>query len=183
VRSAQRHERNGNSEEFTDAARPMQDAEKVSEAWQVEAQAALERADRLTELLAEGLHWLASATPRAAAVGGARAASTGASNSCVDKADASAASAQDAELQQHQGATAQLGSGSDQPVLETVSCPECGKKDAEVTAQLARVAELDIQVRSLKMETLRATQLSAQVGRVVLPALYSIESRLVEEAR
>lgn len=55
-------------------------------------------------------------------------------------------------------------------------------KDALVATQVAKAAEAETQIRALKMEVLRATQLSAQVGRSVLPVLYSIEDRLTEQA-
>ena len=59
-------------------------------------------------------------------------------------------------------------------------CQHCGEKDAEAARHVAHASELDVQLRALQMEVLRATQMSAQVGRSVLPALYSIEARLVE---
>jgi hypothetical protein len=59
-------------------------------------------------------------------------------------------------------------------------CKQCSIKDQQLVEQQVHVAELDLQVRTMRADILRSTQLASQVGRVMLPALYSIESRLAE---
>ena len=150
----------------------MQDAEQAGESWQEQAQAAVQQAARLTELLAEGAQWPpgtpTAATPRAgdvAAPDGSLAPQSGGNDA---QGGAGYAAAQDSPAAAQQGSAAQ--------------CAVCRTKDAQIATQTAKAAEYDTHVRALQMEVLRATNMSAQVGRSVLPVLYSIESRLLEQA-
>jgi hypothetical protein len=60
-------------------------------------------------------------------------------------------------------------------------CPGCRVREVQAAEHMALIAELDLKVRALKVEVLRATHISSQIGRAVLPALFSIESRLAEQ--
>lgn len=59
-------------------------------------------------------------------------------------------------------------------------CRQCCTKDQQLMEQRAQIADLDLQLRTMRADILRSTQLASQVGRVMLPALYSIESRLTD---
>lgn len=59
-------------------------------------------------------------------------------------------------------------------------CSSCTKLQQLVLKRAAEVADLELVVRSLLAEGLRGQEASCQIGRVSLPALYAIESRLLE---
>lgn len=62
----------------------------------------------------------------------------------------------------------------------TQDCDGCAKLQQLVLKHSAEAAELDLVVRSLLAECLRGQEACCQIGRVSLPALYAIESRLME---
>ena len=151
----------------------------MCEQWQLQAQGALERVDRLTELLSEGAHWARSVPSSPPVMASANAAAetpgpeTG-SNSTVAEAKPHNGDEPTATAATNETHGSRQGKGGH-------ACKECQRRADEAAAHMARVAELEVQVQGLQMEALRSTQMSAQVGRAVLPALYAIESRLVEQ--
>lgn len=60
------------------------------------------------------------------------------------------------------------------------NCDSCAKLQQLVLKHAAEAADLELVVRSLLAEGLRGQEASCQIGRVSLPALYAIESRLLE---
>lgn len=60
------------------------------------------------------------------------------------------------------------------------SCTNCARLQQLVLKHAAESTELELAVRALAAENTRAIQMASQVGRSSLPALYAIESRLLE---
>lgn len=142
----------------------MQDAEACSQAWQLQAQAALGQIEHLKDLLAEGIQWVSSDDPNPKTRGGGGAASD------LDRAVTTSGGSAGAETQGNRQTCANEDDAA------------AAKKDALLAEQAAQLAALDVEVRALRAEALRAAQMSSQVGRAVLPALFSIESLLTEQA-
>lgn len=63
---------------------------------------------------------------------------------------------------------------------ESTTDETCSKLQKLVLKHAAEAADLELVVRSLLAEAQRGQSVCCQIGRVSLPALYSIESRLLE---
>jgi hypothetical protein len=61
-----------------------------------------------------------------------------------------------------------------------VACSNCSRLQQLALKHAAESAELELTVRALAAENTRAVQMASQVGRSSLPALFAIESRLLE---
>jgi hypothetical protein len=66
------------------------------------------------------------------------------------------------------------------PVHKEGNCGSCAKLQQLVLHHAAEAADLELVVRSLLAEGLRGQEACYQIGRVSLPSLYAIESRLLE---
>lgn len=166
----------------------MQDAEALSEQWQIQAQAALGQLERLKDMLAESASWAREPADISAAEPEAPRPSDGGGGADVGGAVAPREGTDDVPAGPAPGqATAQLHGGA-APGAEAHAgvaaapqqCSTCAAREQQIAEQRAELAELDVQMRAMRAEVLRSTQLASQVGRSVLPALYSIESRLME---
>jgi hypothetical protein len=139
----------------------------VSDRWQAQAQMALAQVEQLKEMLAEGASW------------------------SEDKADKLERSQSGNSLKEEcrvertvtaSQAEVQVASSTacDEDSSTPHVCARCTQLQEDSLKHCARVAELEVQTRAMSMEVLRSTQLAGQVGRAALPALYAIESRLIE---
>eukprot|EP01025_Chloroclados_australasicus_P043368 TRINITY_DN46312_c0_g1_i1.p1 TRINITY_DN46312_c0_g1~~TRINITY_DN46312_c0_g1_i1.p1 ORF type:complete len:140 (+),score=11.15 TRINITY_DN46312_c0_g1_i1:125-544(+) len=135
----------------------MQETQSLVDFWQAEAQSGLAQIDSLKDMLSEGVAWSVT-----------HADGNGHGNTEQESGRPQA------PLQDTKGDSADAG------VNESDTCTQCRIYKASIEQQAAQIADLDVQLRALVAEQLRTSQLSCQVGRAVLPALYSIESRLLQ---
>jgi Tfp pilus assembly protein FimV len=169
----------------------------LGDCWQAQTRAALSQIERLKEMLSEGASW----TQATASEYPAPAAHAPQNSSGVDPKNNGAGPAEDTKnmIDTNQpagaaggteeggslaGAAERLHGGGEkasqrEEAAEDI-CGQCRTKDQQLMEQRAHIADLDLQLRTMRADTLRSTQLASQVGRVMLPALYSIESRLTD---
>lgn len=187
----------------------MQDSEALAATYLAQAQAALLQIDNLKDLLAESAAWYPDSSPLGPAHVGAPQSPTQHTHTEQGPADsrdpglrhderaggvhpASHAGDEAAEGAQggsegHAGGAGQdaaaeggrQGGRTDEPGGGGAGCGACAAMQRHALQQSAQAAELDLQLKAMKLEILRSAQLAGQMGRSMLPALYSIESRLL----
>lgn len=153
----------------------------LGEQWQIQAQAALGQLERLKDMLAEGASWLRESEDEdAVAKHGPPDTATGSGTPRECEADVDSRPLASETAAQAAGSSATAGEVYGAGAAAPRRCASCVTREQHIAEQRVEIADLDLQMRALRAEVLRSTQLASQVGRSVLPALYSIESRLME---
>jgi hypothetical protein len=151
----------------------MQAAEESTDCWQAQAEEALLHVEQLKDMLAEGRQW-GEARAQQDRVAGADAVDAHGSRGPDENV-----AAPDRAARGDSGSQA----GASDTAAEAQHCSACADKSHTVAEQAVQIAELELEVRAMQMEFTRCVQTSQQMGRAILPSLFSIESRLMEIQR
>jgi hypothetical protein len=152
----------------------MQAAEESTDCWQAQAEEALLHVEQLKDMLADGTQWGDAAAQQDRVAGAADVVNAHGGRGPQDNVSAS-------------DKAAGVGLGSQMAVLNAVGearqCSACAQNERTVAEQAVKIAELELEARAMQMEFSRCVQTSQQMGRAILPSLFSIESRLMDIQR